>query len=71
MNLHSLKLFYQVAVTGSFTRAAEIMHISQPAVSSQIKRFEHELGMALFKKEGRGVVLTNFAEELLERTKHL
>lgn len=71
MNLHSLKLFYQVAVTGSFTRAAEIMHISQPAVSSQIKRFEHKLGMALFKKEGRGVVLTNFAEELLERTKTL
>ncbi len=38
MNIHGLKLFYQVAETGSFTRAAELLCISQPAVSSQIKK---------------------------------
>ncbi|WP_396631574.1 LysR family transcriptional regulator, partial [Lysinibacillus sp. D4B2_S17] len=34
MNIHGLKLFHQVATTGSFTKAAEILRISQPAVSS-------------------------------------
>ncbi|WP_420910391.1 LysR family transcriptional regulator [Lysinibacillus fusiformis] len=37
MNSHSLKLFYQVATIGSFTKAAEILCISLPAVSSQMK----------------------------------
>lgn len=46
MNIHGLRLFYQVASARSFTKAAEWMRISQPAVSSQIKKFEEELGMS-------------------------
>lgn len=71
MNSHALKLFYQVAKTGSFTKAADILHISQPAVSSQIKRFEQEIGVSLFKQQGRGIVLTEFGEALAEKAKNL
>ncbi|MGG0656272.1 LysR family transcriptional regulator [Rummeliibacillus pycnus] len=71
MNIHGLKLFYQVASTGSFTKAAKLMCISQPAVSSQIKKFEHEIGVPLFKQQGRGVVLTDFGEALAEKAKNL
>ncbi|WP_107926035.1 LysR family transcriptional regulator [Lysinibacillus parviboronicapiens] len=71
MNIHGLKLFYQVAETGSFTRAAELLCISQPAVSSQIKKFEHEIGVPLFKQQGRGIVLTEFGEALAEKAQSL
>jgi len=71
MNIHGLKLFYQVASTGSFTKAAKLMCISQPAVSSQIKKFEHEIGVPLFKQQGRGVVLTDFGIVLAEKAKNL
>ncbi len=71
MNIHGLKLFYQVAITGSFTKAAELMCISQPAVSSQIKKFEHEIGVPLFKQQGRGVVLTEFGAALAEKAQKL
>jgi|GEM_PF-145409 len=71
VNIHGLKLFYQVATTGSFTKAAELLRISQPAVSSQIKKFEHEIGIQLFKQQGRGVVLTEFGEALAEKAKNL
>ncbi|WP_155593459.1 LysR family transcriptional regulator [Lysinibacillus cavernae] len=71
MNIHGLKLFYQVATTGSFTKAAETLCISQPAVSSQIKRFEHEIGVQLFKQQGRGVVLTEFGTALAEKAQNL
>lgn len=70
MNIHGLRLFHQVAQTGSFTKAAELLRISQPAVSSQIKKFEHEIGAPLFKQQGRGVILTEFGEELAEKAKN-
>ncbi|MDQ0271436.1 LysR family transcriptional regulator [Cytobacillus purgationiresistens] len=71
MNIHGLRLFYQVAKLGSFTKAAERMRISQPAVSSQIKKFEQEIGMSLFKQQGRSVVLTEFGEELTVKAENL
>lgn len=42
MNLHGLRLFYMVAKTGSVTLAAEQLRISQPSITSQIKKFERE-----------------------------
>ncbi|KYG31939.1 LysR family transcriptional regulator [Alkalihalobacillus trypoxylicola] len=67
MNLHGLRLFHYVAKTSSFTKAADILHISQPAVSSQIKKFEGELDIPLFHKNSRKWTLTPFGEELAER----
>lgn len=64
MNLHHLRIFYEIAVTGSVTQAAERLLISQPAVSAQIRRFEAKLGVTLLRPEGRGVRLTEAGIEL-------
>ncbi|WNS43701.1 LysR family transcriptional regulator [Paenibacillus sp. MMS20-IR301] len=67
MNIHALRLFYYVAETGSVTKAAVRLNISQPAVTSQIKKFEKELGMPLFNPQGRGISLTSFGAELAKQ----
>lgn len=67
MNIHALRLFYYVAEMGSVTKAAARLRISQPAVTSQIKKFEKELGMPLFTPSGRGVSLTPFGLELAKQ----
>lgn len=67
MNLHGLRLFHHVASVGSFTKAAEILRISQPAVSSQIKQFESELGIPLFHKNGKKFTITPFGETLAQK----
>ncbi|MGG1518670.1 LysR family transcriptional regulator [Paenibacillus oryzisoli] len=71
MNLHALRLFHVIASTGSVTRASEQLHISQPAITAQIKKFEKELGFPLLKPEGRGVALTDAGEELALLAKRL
>ncbi len=57
-NLESYKMFYYVAKTGSVTQAAGELSISQPAVSQTIKQLEKQLGVRLFSRASRGVVLT-------------
>ncbi|WP_340022873.1 LysR family transcriptional regulator [Paenibacillus sp. FSL K6-1096] len=71
MNLHALRLFYYVAKTGSVTKASAMLNISQPAVTSQIKKFEKELGLTLFNPSGRGISLTPFGTELAEQAGNL
>ncbi|MDO4326256.1 MAG: LysR family transcriptional regulator [bacterium] len=58
MNLDNLICFLLVAENLSFARAAETLHISQPAVTKQIRSLEHELGVALFIRSTRHVELT-------------
>lgn len=58
MELYQLKTFIVVAEQGHLTRAAERLHLSQPAVSAHIKALEDELGVALFKREPKGMRLT-------------
>nr|WP_269847003.1 LysR family transcriptional regulator [Paenibacillus sonchi] len=67
INIHALRLFYYVAETGSVTKAAARLNISQPAVTSQIKKFEKDLGLPLFNPSGRGVSLTPFGIELAKQ----
>ncbi|MFE5319045.1 LysR family transcriptional regulator [Paenibacillus sp. NPDC056579] len=64
MNLHALKLFYETATRGGVTRAAEALHISQPAVTAQIRNLEQELGLTLFASQGRSLRLTEAGELL-------
>lgn len=71
MNLHALRLFHVVASTGSVTRAATLLHISQPAITAQIKKFEQELSFPLLKPEGRGITLTEAGEQLAILAKRL
>ena len=58
MDLPHLRAFLKVAELGSVTRAAEALHQTQPAVSGQLAKLEHELGRPLFERLARGVRLT-------------
>jgi len=59
-----LKTFITAADTGSFTRAAALIHRTQAAVSMQMKKLEQDLKCVLFQREGRGVTLTSEGETL-------
>jgi LysR family transcriptional regulator, nitrogen assimilation regulatory protein len=67
MELKALKNFIHVARAGSVSQAAEEMRLAQPALSRQIKKLEHELGVPLFTRHGRGVRLSAAGSLLLER----
>lgn len=64
LNLHALRLFHVVASTGSVTRASELLNISQPAITAQIKKFEKEISLTLLMPLGRGIALTDAGEKL-------
>ncbi|MFJ3219562.1 LysR family transcriptional regulator [Kitasatospora sp. NPDC086801] len=65
MELRQLQYFVTVAQQGSFTRAAELLHLTQPGVSAQIRQLEKELGHRLLDRGGRGVRLTPVGEAVL------
>ena len=71
MSLHvtfrQLQVFESVARHRSYTRAAEELHLTQPAVSMQVKQLEHVLGFVLFEHLGRRVHLTD-AGSVMQRT---
>jgi DNA-binding transcriptional LysR family regulator len=66
MDLRRLRMFLAVADCGGFTRAAEAIHVSQPALSLGIKDLEAELGAQLFYRLGRSVTLTPAGAALVE-----
>ena len=65
MDLRRIRTFVTVAEQGSVSRAALRLHITQPALSRQIHDFQQELGLKLFERVGRGLVLTSEGEQLL------
>ena len=65
MELYQLRTFAAVAELGHLTRAAERLHVSQPAVSAQIKALEDELGAPLFDRGSAGMTLTAAGSKLL------
>ncbi|MFM2348694.1 MAG: hypothetical protein RL654_3447 [Pseudomonadota bacterium] len=68
LQLRALRLFETVATTGSFSRAAELLDMSQPAVSMQVRQLEGELGVALFDRLPRPR-LTDAGHELLQHAR--
>lgn len=66
MNLHVLRLFYYVALTGSVTKASKKLHISQPAISAQIRKFEKDNDIKLLQIQGRGLILTPLGNKLIK-----
>ena len=66
LNLNQLRIFYLAAREGSFARAAELLYITPPAVTHGIKGLEAYHGVNLFRKAGRGVVLTPEGEILYQ-----
>ncbi|HVW52391.1 MAG TPA: LysR family transcriptional regulator [Trinickia sp.] len=65
LNLRDLRAFVAVAQTGSFTRAASKLNLSQPALTVQIRRLEETVGARLFDRNSRTVALTSVGRELL------
>ena len=59
MNLRQLHYFVEVSELGSVTRAAERLHVAQPALSRHMRTLERDLGVRLFARDGRGIALTN------------
>jgi LysR family nitrogen assimilation transcriptional regulator len=66
MELSQLRTLIQVAELGSLSKAADRMHIAQPALSRQMRMLEAELGVRLFARHGRGMVLTEQGREILK-----
>ncbi|MHB9134543.1 MAG: LysR family transcriptional regulator [Armatimonadota bacterium] len=66
MEISQLRSFLQVADSGTLTRAADILCLTQPAVTQQIQGLEHELGVALFDRLPRGMRLTRAGVLLYE-----
>ncbi len=65
MEIYQLRAFVTVAKIGHLTRAAEALHVTQPAVTGQIKALEEELGIALFDRRPGRIALTRAGERLL------
>ena len=71
MELEQLRHFLKVAELGNFTRAAEAVRLSQPALSRSITRLEEELGQPMFERQTRKVALTDSGNLLLGRARQI
>jgi len=65
VTLGQIRAFVTVASTASFRRAADVLHLSQPALTNRIRQFEEELGLRLFDRNTRNVELTTLGRDLL------
>ena len=65
MDLKHLRAFLTVAETGNVTRASQVLHLVQPAVSRQLRLLEDDIGAALFDRERHGMVLTDAGQALV------
>ncbi|SIS55632.1 DNA-binding transcriptional LysR family regulator [Phaeovulum vinaykumarii] len=68
MDWDKLRIFHAVADAGSLTHAGDVLHLSQSAVSRQIRALEDSLGTTLFHRHARGLILTEQGELLFEAT---
>lgn len=66
MNIHLLEVFYNVGKYQSISKAADALFVSQPAISSQIKKLEQTYNVKLIRKNGRGITLTYLGEQLYD-----
>lgn len=69
VNLELYKIFYIVAINESISAAANILYISQPAITMQIKKLEEQLGISLFTRTKHGVILTDEGKILFDYVK--
>lgn len=71
INAAHLRAFHAVAAEGSFTKAARLLHVTQPTLSQQVKALEDAHGVLLFDRSRRGVVLTEVGQALFAVTRRL
>ncbi|NYE57689.1 LysR family transcriptional regulator [Carboxydothermus ferrireducens] len=70
MNLYQFELFCQIAKVRSFTKAAKLMHLTQPAISAQVQAMENFYGTKLFERSATGVKLTPAGELVYKYAQH-
>ncbi len=66
-----LRAFHHVAICGGFSRAAKALHLTQPAISDQVRKLEDEYDIVLFNRRKKQVTLTDAGQRLLEITRRL
>src|SRR5687767_6769236 len=71
MEIRQLRAFVAIAESGTFTAGALRVHVTQAAISMQIRQLENELGAKLFVRAPRRVMLTEAGEQLLQRARHI
>ena len=69
MEIYQLRAFIAVARTGNMTRAAEHLHVTQSAVSKQLKALEEEFGAPLFERSAAGMTLSAAGKRLMPLAK--
>ncbi|MFL6603247.1 MAG: LysR family transcriptional regulator, partial [Steroidobacteraceae bacterium] len=65
VTLGQIRAFVTVASTGNFTRAADVLHLSQPALTNRVRQFEEALGLRLFDRNTHAVELTALGHDML------
>lgn len=68
MDLHALSQFKKIAELQHITRAAEELHVAQPSLSRTIARLEQELGVPLFERSGKNIILNDYGKIVLKHT---
>jgi DNA-binding transcriptional LysR family regulator len=71
LDIDQLRTFMAIAETGSFTKASDVVHKTQSAVSMQMKRLEERVGRAIFARDGRASKLTEEGERLLDYARRI
>lgn len=71
MNILHMKYAVEVARLGSLNKAAEVLFVAQPNISRSIKGLESELGIEIFNRFARGMVLTPEGEEFINYAQHI
>ncbi|MGO4273381.1 LysR family transcriptional regulator [Paenibacillus sp. TAF58] len=67
MEFRQLEYFIQICKEGSFTKAADVLMVSQPTISQQIRLLEQEFGTTLFDRVGRGIEINEAGKILFEK----
>jgi LysR family nitrogen assimilation transcriptional regulator len=71
MDLRQLKYFVQIAESGNFSRAAEVLRVAQPSLSQQMRNLEDELGVELLARHARGVTPTELGQQLCDHARRI
>lgn len=71
MKFTQIKAFHALAITGGFTKAAALLHVTQPAVTAQLKSLEQDYGVELFQRRGHDLEPTDVGRQLLAITTHI
>jgi Transcriptional regulator len=71
MTLQQLHYMIVISETGSLNKAAEVLYVAQPSLTSAIRELENELGIAIFHRSNKGVTLTNDGTEFIAYARHI